>query len=609
LFWVKIINDDAKPIDDGLPITNSKEFNSFLNLNNATFWGQAFLGAKDDTLKRIYELRCRDCDIDSIIYKMGSLFPSYFSVFRKQEILENISVYDPTDYFWYLTTQDTTNWLWYLKKIQANLAWNITKGSPSIKIAILDTEFDITHPDLQNKFVLPYDPYSNSAFDCTPTFWHGTTVAGFVAAETIEQGSQGNNGQLASVGFKTMLVGYNAWGGNYLQKAFHASTVMHANIITSSAGGWSNCPDATGWDQLVVKEILDNGTCIIMPAGNGVNGTHNFCQQVDPVNDCPFFPLSPYYDSRIIIVTGTDKNDKHNYFDANSNIDYTQSHYPMVDVCAPGHDLLGAGLTDCGNNNWPYYGSYGGTSFATPIVAGTAALILSVNPCLEPADIELILKSTTDPVVDEANYSGMLGSGRINAYNAVTLAQTYGTVPTINQNETWSDDKFINQIVSIESGATLTITGKIRFAENSKIIIKPGGVLIVNGGLLTNSKGCSNPLWEGIEVWGTSNQHQYTYSGNCYQGKLILMNGATIENAREAVVNRKYDDWNSMGGIIQADNANFINNHRAILFMPYSNFNPNNPSETRDDLSFINNCNFETNNNLIDGQFHSFITM
>jgi len=87
------------------------------------------------------------------------------------------------------------------------------------------------------------------------------------------------------------------------------------------------------------------------------------------------------------------------------------------------------------------------------------------------------------------------------------------------------------------------------------------------------------------------------------------MNGATIENAREAVVNRKYDDWNSMGGIIQADNANFINNHRAILFMPYSNFNPNNPSETRDDLSFINNCNFETNNNLIDGQFHSFITM
>ncbi len=157
MFWVKIINDDAKPIDDGLPITNSKEFNSFLNLNNATFWGQAFLGAKDDTLKRIYELRCRDCDIDSIIYKMGSLFPSYFSVFRKQEILENISVYDPTDYFWYLTTQDTTNWLWYLKKIQANLAWNITKGSPSIKIAILDTEFDITHPDLQNKFVLyPY---------------------------------------------------------------------------------------------------------------------------------------------------------------------------------------------------------------------------------------------------------------------------------------------------------------------------------------------------------------------------------------------------------------------------------------------------------------------
>ncbi len=423
LIWVTIENPEVKPINDGTPLTNNLQFNSFLTSHGVSYWGQAFPGARNEIVQRIFELRFDSCNVDSFITQMSSTFPNLFSTYRKQEILPNISVYDPVDYMWWLTTQNPNDWLWHIKKIQGDLAWDITHGNANIKIGLLDTQFDITHPDLQNKFVYSYDPYDMVPFNCTPVYWHGTTVASFAAGETIEQGNSGNSGQLASIGFNTMLIGYNAWAGSYLQRAWHAAFTENVDIITSSAGGWSSCPDPSGQDALVVKDILDHGTVIIMPAGNGINGTHNFCAQVDPVNDCPFFPLSPYYDSRIIIVTGTDKNDNHHYLNPGNGQDDTHSHYPMVDICAPGHELLGAALTSCGSNTWPYFGGFGGTSFATPIVAGTAALMLAVNGCLTSSSIEDIIKSTADPVTDAANYPGKVGAGRINAYQAVLAAQ------------------------------------------------------------------------------------------------------------------------------------------------------------------------------------------
>lgn len=180
------------------------------------------------------------------------------------------------------------------------------------------------------------------------------------------------------------------------------------------------------------------------------------------------------------------------------------------------------------------------------------------------------------------------------------------TTNNISIDQTWSGFQYSNCDININPNVKLTLTGTLLMNPNSKITIQPGGLLEVNGGKITN--GCGD-LWRGIEVWGNSTQHQYTYYGNCYQGKVILQNGAVIENAAEGIMNWKDGDWNSIGGIIQANDAYFINNHRAVLMVPYSNFNPNNPSELRNDLSYFKKCHFETNNNLPNSEFFSFITL
>ena len=93
-----------------------------------------------------------------------------------------------------------------------------------------------------------------------------------------------------------------------------------------------------------------------------------------------------------------------------------------------------------------HYGGFSGTSFSSPIVAGVAALIKSVNPDFSPGEIQYFIKSTADPVTDEHNFSGLLGAGRINAYKAVKMADSvYNNCSPleVTTNETWLSDKVL----------------------------------------------------------------------------------------------------------------------------------------------------------------------
>ena len=151
----------------------------------------------------------------------------------------------------------------------------------------------------------------------------------------------------------------------------------------------------------------------------------------------------------------------------------------------------------------------------------------------------------------------------------------------------------------IESGVTLTIEGGIMyFEENSKIIIEPGGKLILDGTTCTSP--CGN-TWQGIEVWGYADQHQFEYEGYpCAQGQLIL-NGATIENAVSAVELWKPGYNNTTGGIVQATDAIFRNNAKSVHALNYSNFHPWTGMEM-DNVSYFNNCTFELNGDYIPTQ-------
>ncbi len=190
-----------------------------------------------------------------------------------------------------------------------------------------------------------------------------------------------------------------------------------------------------------------------------------------------------------------------------------------------------------------------------------------------------------------------------------TPSDTYISTPyVINENTVWDLDFTMYRDVIVEQGCTLSVTCKLVMKPQTIITIKPGGTLEVDGGIITTE---DNILWKGIELQGDASTHQYEYDGPCAQGKLILKNGAVIENAQTGVLVGGWGPnlWNGdlAGGIIQVigndeldvPSASFINNERAVTFIPYKNFNPNDPSEFKPNRSYFNNALFKVDDEYI----------
>jgi len=183
-------------------------------------------------------------------------------------------------------------------------------------------------------------------------------------------------------------------------------------------------------------------------------------------------------------------------------------------------------------------------------------------------------------------------------YDCINYCDLQGDTTTIRITsvETWNNGGFIRGNIEIDSNAILTITSKIHMDINRKIIVHPGGKLIIDGGRLTCS--CNDNMWQGIEVWGNSDMNQFTIGGVCAQGQLELLNGATIENAVCAVELCRPGVSGTSGGIVHADSAVFINNAKAVHAQYYSNWNPLLEHESNYNTSFIN-CTFSINGNYL----------
>ena len=183
-------------------------------------------------------------------------------------------------------------------------------------------------------------------------------------------------------------------------------------------------------------------------------------------------------------------------------------------------------------------------------------------------------------------------------YDCINYCDVPGDTTTIRITsvETWNTGGFFRGNIEIDSNAILTITSKIYMDTNRKIIVHPGGKLIIDGGRLTCS--CNDNMWQGIEVWGNSEMNQFTIGGVCAQGQLELMNGATIENAVCAVELCRPGVSGTSGGIVHADSAVFINNAKAVHAQYYSNWNPLLEHESNYNSSFIN-CTFSINGNYL----------
>lgn len=177
----------------------------------------------------------------------------------------------------------------------------------------------------------------------------------------------------------------------------------------------------------------------------------------------------------------------------------------------------------------------------------------------------------------------------------------------ITQNTIWDTPRFLYENVVVESGVTLTINNTtIKVAKDRKITIEPGAAIIIDNATLTNDCG---EMWAGIVVEGNSNLAQNATN----QGRLIVQNNSLIEHARNAVRLVGIDEnggfeWNKTGGYVQATNSTFRNNKRAAEFMSYHN--DFGGSIEINNLSYFNNCAFETTDDLFSNEDpYAFITM
>jgi hypothetical protein len=178
---------------------------------------------------------------------------------------------------------------------------------------------------------------------------------------------------------------------------------------------------------------------------------------------------------------------------------------------------------------------------------------------------------------------------------------------TIDSGEiyTWKGEKWLKGDLVIKKGGSLTIQCKVSLPKDARVTVEGGGKFTLDGGTLTN---VCNDLWKGVYVLGDNTKPQ---SDTLAQGRIIMKNGAVIEQANNAVTLVDWDAngpiWTTTGGIIQADSSYFLNNVRAIAFMSYQNKVGN---LELNNASSITHCRFEINQALKNGRLpYAFITM
>ena len=134
-----------------------------------------------------------------------------------------------------------------------------------------------------------------------------------------------------------------------------------------------------------------------------------------------------------------------------------------------------------------------------------------------------------------------------------------GDFHVVNNTTWYGNNRLLPGEAMVDSLATLTITGTLHCSPSSRIIVRPGGKLVVDGGTLTSA--CADEMWQGVYVEGHRDQPQTAAN----QGTVQLLNGAVVENAfRGIYTGAPGDNWATTGGIVTADSATFRNCAKAV---------------------------------------------
>ncbi|MCL2063282.1 MAG: S8 family serine peptidase [Candidatus Cloacimonetes bacterium] len=361
---------------------------------------------------------------------------------------------------------------WYLDKLRVFYAWDIVKGSPEIIIGIVDTGIKWNHPDLKDSMwineaelpgitinwdigsinggdgidndgngkvddVMGWDfqftstgGESNNPYQAGLGQAHGTMVAGASAAVG------NNNVGLAGIAFNTRIIATKHTPFNDPATSINdglkgitymADTGVH--IINCSWGGIGQGNES----NVVVSYAKAQGSLVVAAVGNSNKNITNG-------------PIFPACTEDAIAVAAVDQQDQRSLWGFYSGSNYGSN----INISAPGSVIYSTFFNSTENYDY-VWGN--GTSMSSPIVAGVAALIKSMKPEMTVDELRHHLLTSAVPL---NHHTGLLGTGRVDAYNAVLSVIT---TEIISDTIITNPIDLLNKHFVVRNGAKLTIIG------------------------------------------------------------------------------------------------------------------------------------------------------
>ncbi len=278
---------------------------------------------------------------------------------------------------------------WYFDMVQAYQAWDITRGDTSVIVAVVDNGFDLNHPEIKDKIVSPYDITTGST-RVTPCGGEGNEHGTHVAGTAVGSGDNGQGLCGIAPNCKLMPIKIADDNGNMqtisvvagiLYAIHHNAKVVNLSLGTYFGDEVVSLPtsqqnelahneyadEAAFWSDLF-QFGLDEDIVLVIAAGN-----QNIITGIDP------FARSP----KTLTVAAVQKG-------AKPKADFS-NHGEFATISAPGVDIY----SSVPGARFEYLD---GTSMASPIVAGAAALMRSAHPHIKAEDIVTILKNTAKPL-------------------------------------------------------------------------------------------------------------------------------------------------------------------------------------------------------------------
>jgi hypothetical protein len=309
--------------------------------------------------------------------------------------------------------------------MDAEAAWDISTGSSNIVIAIVDEGVELAHEDLDSKIVADYSAIPGDADGGDPNnTWdaHGTNCAGIAAAES--NNDQGVAGVCRNCSLMAVQIAYSQHDGgpwiaydSWIANGMAWAVDQGADVLSNSWGGGS---PSSLINNAITHAVTTGrgglGSVVVFASGNGNSS---------PVG----YPASN--NDTIAVGATSPCDERKNPFSCDGEYWWGADYGTALDVVAPGvewwsTDMMGTAGYDPGD----YFDHMNGTSSATPAAAGLAGLILSYKPCLTEAQVQDIMEQSADdqvglPGEDTPGWDQYMGWGRINAAQALTLADEY----------------------------------------------------------------------------------------------------------------------------------------------------------------------------------------